>query len=257
MAERRLAASAITKRKGAPFPVVTAYDTPFAGFAETAGIDVLLVGDSLGNNVLGHPGTTPVDLIDMERHGAAVVRGTHRAHVIVDMPFGAYEASNEHAVHSAVRLIKHTGGSSIKLEGGLSSAPRIAAIVGARIPVCGHIGVLPQTAGLTSGFGMKRRREALMEDARALEAAGAFAIVLEMVDRDVAAEITAALSIPTIGIGSGPMCDAQVLVLHDVLGMYANPPSFVRRFADLATVATDGLRAYAEAVRGQEFPPRD
>jgi 3-methyl-2-oxobutanoate hydroxymethyltransferase len=256
MAERRLPATAIAKRKGAPFPVVTAYDTPFAGFAEAAGIDVILVGDSLGNVVLGHATTAQVELGDMERHGAAVVRGTQRAHVIIDMPFGSYEASDEDAVRSAVRLIKYSGGSSVKLEGGVASAPRIAAIVRARIPVCAHIGVMPQTASMTSGFGLKRARERLLADAHAVAEAGAFALVLEMVDYDVAAEITAALKIPTIGIGSGAATDAQVLVLYDMLGVYPYPPSFVKRFADIDQVATGALRAYAEEVRAGTFPPK-
>jgi 3-methyl-2-oxobutanoate hydroxymethyltransferase len=256
MAERRLAAPAIVKRKGTPFPVITAYDAPFARFAEAAGIDVILVGDTVGQVVLGHPGTTSVDLIDMERHAAAVVRGTKSAHIIGDLPFGSYEISNEDAVRSAVRLVKHAGVSSVKLEYSGSAADRTAAIVNAGVPVVGHIGVRPQTAALSTGFRLQRARDELLEDARAVEAAGAFAVVLEMVDQDITAEITAELSIPTIGIGSGPACDAQVLVLHDMLGMYPDPPPFSRQFADIATAATEGLRAYAKAVRSREFPLR-
>jgi 3-methyl-2-oxobutanoate hydroxymethyltransferase len=143
------------------------------------------------------------------------------------------------------------------LEGGIASASRIAAIVRSRIPVCGHIGVMPQTASMTSGFGLKRARERLLAEAKAIEEAGAFAIVLEMVDYEVAAEITAALKIPTIGIGSGAACDAQVLVLYDMLGVYPYPPSFVKRFADIDKIATGALRDYAEAVREGTFPPRD
>jgi 3-methyl-2-oxobutanoate hydroxymethyltransferase len=254
MAERRVSASMIVRRKGTPFAVITAYDAPFAHFAERAGIDVILVGDTLGQVVLGHAGTTPVDLVDMERHAAAVVRGTHHAHVIGDLPFGAYEASDEDAVRAAIRLVKHAGVSSVKLEHGRSAEARTAAIVGAGVPVVGHIGVRPQTAALSGGFRLQRERHSLMDDARAVEAAGAFAIVLEMVDDDIAAEITAALAIPTIGIGSGPACDAQVLVLHDMLGIYPDPPPFVRRFADIATVATDALRTYAEAVKTRAYP---
>jgi 3-methyl-2-oxobutanoate hydroxymethyltransferase len=250
---RRLSAATIRKRKGSPFPVITAYDAPFARFAEAAGIDVILVGDSLGNVVLGLPSTAPVELLDMERHGAAVARGAERAHVIVDMPFGSYEPSDADAVRSAVRLVK-VGATSVKLEGGRSAAPRIAAIVGAGIPVVGHIGVTPQTAELGEGFRTRRAREAILADARAVQEAGAFAIVLEMVDAEIAREVTATLTIPTIGIGSGPRCDAQVLVVYDALGLYPQPPPFAKKFADVAAVATDGLRAYAEAVRSGTFP---
>jgi 3-methyl-2-oxobutanoate hydroxymethyltransferase len=252
---RRLSAASIRKRKGSPFPVITAYDAPFARFAEAAGIDVLLVGDSLGNVVLGLPSTVTVELNDMERHGAAVARGSERAHVIVDMPFGSYEPSDADAVRSAVRLVKH-GATSVKLEGGRGAASRIAAIAGAGIPVVGHIGVTPQTAELGDGFRIRRAREAILADAHAVEEAGAFAIVLEMVDAEIAREVTGTLTIPTIGIGSGPWCDAQVLVLYDALGLYDDPPSFARKFADVATVATEGLRAYAQAVRSGSFPER-
>jgi 3-methyl-2-oxobutanoate hydroxymethyltransferase len=251
---RRVTAAAIRKRKGQRFPVITAYDAAFARFAEAAGIDVILVGDSLGNVVLGLPSTAPVEMEDMERHGGAVARGSERAHVIVDMPFGSYEPSDADAVRSAVRLIKH-GATSVKLEGGRAAAPRIAAIANAGIPVVGHIGVTPQTAGLGLGFRTRRQREALLDDARAVEAAGAFAIVLEMVDPEIAREATASLEIPTIGIGSGPTCDAQVLVLYDALGLHPNPPAFARVFADVAASATAGLRAYAEAVRSGGYPP--
>ena len=256
MGDRRVNAAALGKRKGVPFPVVTAYDAPFARFAETAGIDVLLVGDTLGMVVLGYSGTAPVDLIDMERHAAAVVRGTQTAHVIVDMPFGSYEADDSQAVKSAARLVKRTGASSVKLEGGVRSADRIRAIVQAGIPVVGHIGVLPQTASLGEGFRRRTVAEELLADARAVQAAGAFAVVLEMVGQPAAREITAALSIVTIGIGSGPFCDAQVLVTNDFLGMFPTPPPFVRKFAEVGEAATEGFRAYAEAVRSGAYPPR-
>ncbi len=250
----RLTAAAIRKRKGAPFPVITAYDAAFARIGEAAGIDVLLVGDSLGNVVLGLPSTAPVEMEDMERHGGAVARGSERAHVIVDMPFGSYEASDADAVRSAVRLVKH-GATSVKLEGGRPVASRIAAIVGAGIPVVGHVGVTPQTAALGLGFRTRRERESMLADARAVEEAGAFALVLEMVDPEIARELTATLHIPTIGIGSGPICDAQVLVLYDALGLHPAPPPFARVFADVAATATAGLRAYAEAVRSGAYPP--
>jgi 3-methyl-2-oxobutanoate hydroxymethyltransferase len=252
--KRRVAAAAITARKGTPFPVVTAYDAPFARCAEAAGIDVLMVGDSLGMVVLGHPQTTPVDLTDMIRHAAAVVRGSEKAHVIVDLPFGSYQTSDETAVESAIALVKHGGASSVKLEGGVEAAPRIRAIVRAGIPVCAHVGVLPQTAGLGAGFRLKRDRDRLLRDAEAVSEAGAFTVVLEMVDDALAREVTAQLPIPTIGIGAGPHCDAQVLVLHDVLGLYPDAPPFAKQYAALAQVATDALRSYAEDVRSRSFP---
>ncbi|GAC1548459.1 MAG: 3-methyl-2-oxobutanoate hydroxymethyltransferase [Vulcanimicrobiaceae bacterium] len=253
-APRRLTSAAIRARKGARFPVITAYDTPFARCAEAAGLDVVLVGDSLGMVVLGYDATTPVDLADMCRHGAAVARGTARAHVIVDMPFGSYEASDVEAIRSAVALVR-AGAGSVKVEGGVAVAPRIAAIVGAGIPVVAHIGVLPQTAAMGAGYARKNDRDALLADARAIEAAGAFAVVLEMVDAALAGEITRTLAIPTIGIGAGGACDAQVLVLHDVLGLFPDAPPFAKRYAELATVATSALSAYASDVRAGTFPP--
>lgn len=252
---RRLTASAIGRRKGKGcFPVVTAYDAPFAKFAQDAGIDVLLVGDSLGNVVLGYPETTPVTMADMIHHAKAVVRGTTRAHVMVDLPFGSYQASDEDAIGNAIRLVKDGGASSVKLEGGEAAAPRIAAIAGAGVPVVGHIGVMPQTAALGPGYKVRSDRARLLNDAHAVEAAGAYAIVLEAVDPTIAAEITASLHIPTIGIGAGPKCDAQVLVLHDVLGLYGSSPSFAKRYADIATVSLEALRAYAGDVRERRFP---
>lgn len=253
---RRVAASEIAARKGASFPVMTAYDAPFARCAEAAGIDVILVGDSLGMVVLGYDGTTPVQLIDMVRHTGAVTRSTTRAHVIADLPFGSYEASDEDAISSAIPLVKDGGASSVKLEGGAAAAPRIRAIVEAGIPVCAHIGLLPQTAALGEGFKLRRDRERLLRDAEAVAEAGAFAVVLEMVDHAVAGAITEQVGIPTIGIGSGPSCDAQVLVLHDVLGLYPDPPKFAKAYANLANDATNALRAFAGEVRSGAFPPR-
>jgi 3-methyl-2-oxobutanoate hydroxymethyltransferase len=247
---RRVTAGAIKRRKGKTlFPVVTAYDAPFAEFAERAGIDVILVGDSVGNVVLGYDETTPVTLDDMIHHAQAVCRGTSRAHIMVDMPFGSYQVSDEDAIRSAIRLVKDGGACSVKMEGGTEVAHRIRAIYGAGIPVVGHIGVMPQTASLGPGYKVRTNRERLIADAKAVEEAGAYAIVLEVIDHNVAREITNMLSIPTIGIGSGPYCDSQVLVLYDVLGMYPNAPSFVKRYADIGNVATEALRAYAADVR--------
>jgi len=251
---RRITSAAVRARKGTRFAVITAYDAPFARCAEEAGIDVLLVGDSLGNVVLGLDSTAPVELEDMCRHAAAVARGAKRAHVIVDLPFGTYQVSDEDAVRSAVALVK-AGATSVKLEGGAEVVSRIAAIVRAGIPVCAHIGVLPQTASGTAGFRRKSDLAKLLADGRAVEAAGAFAVVLEMVALDVTREVTRVLEIPTIGIGAGPDCDAQVLVLHDALGLYPEAPPFAKRFAELAQVATNALRAYASEVREGTFPP--
>jgi len=258
MAQRtaRLRAAEISARKGKPFPVITAYDAPFARCAEDAGIDIILVGDSLGVVVLGYASTVPVDLTDMLRHTAAVVRGALSAHVIADLPFGTYEASDADAVTHAIQLIKDGGASSVKLEGGREMASRIAAIVAAGVPVCAHIGLLPQTAPMGAGFGVRRDRDVLVEDAQAVADAGAFAVVLEVVDPEIAREITAQVAIPTIGIGSGPACDGQVLVLHDVLGLYPDPPRFAKAYANLANDATNALRAYAGEVRSGAFPTR-
>jgi 3-methyl-2-oxobutanoate hydroxymethyltransferase len=252
---RRITAAAVKRRKGKTlFPIATAYDAPFGQFVEEAGIDVILVGDSMGNVVLGYDETTPVTVEDILHHTQAVCRGTTRAHVIADMPFGSYQVSNEDALRCAIRFIKEGGACSVKLEGGVHESDRVRAIARAGIPVVGHIGVTPQTAGLGPGFKMRTNRERLIEDAQAIEAAGAYAIVLEVVDHEVSREITQMLSIPTIGIGSGPHCDSQVLVLHDILGMYPHSPSFAKRFAEIGKAATDALREFAEEVRAGSFP---
>jgi 3-methyl-2-oxobutanoate hydroxymethyltransferase len=249
--QNRVRSAEIRNRKGAPFAMVTAYDVSFCESIEAAGIDVVLVGDSLGNVILGYESTVSVTLEDMARHGSAVVRATTRSHVIIDMPFMSYEVSSEEAVRNAGFLVR-VGASSVKLEGAVH-APRIAAIVEAGIPVVAHIGVVPQTAALHDGFRKRSNRAELLADARAVAAAGAFAVVLEMVDGDVAAEITREIAIPTIGIGSGPFCDAQILVLNDLLGLSAQPPPFARRYADLRALATSALQSYADDVRGGRF----
>jgi 3-methyl-2-oxobutanoate hydroxymethyltransferase len=252
-AERRITAATIRARKGKRFAVITAYDTPFARCAEAAGIDVLLVGDSLGMVVLGYDSTSLVELDDMRRHAGAVARGSSRAHIIVDLPFGSYETSDADAVASAIALVK-SGAGSVKLEGGVRAAARIAAIVRAGIPVVAHIGVLPQTAAMGDGYRRKVDRSDVLADARAVETAGAFAVVLEMVDAALAAEITQTLAIPTIGIGSGAACDAQVLVMHDALGLYPGAPPFAKRFGEIAVAATSALERYASEVRDGTFP---
>lgn len=252
---RRLTAGAIKRRKGKVlFPIATAYDAPFAQFVEDAGIDVILVGDSLGNVVLGYDETTPVTVEQIVHHTQAVCRGTTRAHIIADMPFGSYQVSDEEAIRSAIRMVKDGGAYSVKLEGGVHESDRIRAIARTGIPVVGHIGVTPQTAGLGPGFKMRTHRDRLVEDAKAIEAAGAYAIVLEVVDHQISRDITAMLSIPTIGIGSGSHCDSQVLVLHDILGMYPHSPSFAKRYAEVGQLATEALREFAAEVRDGNFP---
>ena len=252
---RRITANAIRRRKGKDaFAVVTAYDAPFGRFAEEAGIDLILVGDSLGNVVLGYDETTPVTMEEMIHHSRAVMRGTSRAHVIVDMPFGSYQVNDDEAVRNAIRLVKEGGACSVKLEGAQREADRIRAIVAAGIPVVAHIGVTPQTAGLGPGYKVRTNHDRLLAEARAVEEAGAYALVLEVVEADLAAAVTKAVSIPTIGIGAGPHCDAQVLVLHDLLGMYPHSPRFAKRYAELGSAAVDALRAYASDVRERTFP---
>jgi 3-methyl-2-oxobutanoate hydroxymethyltransferase len=239
---------------GVPFPMITAYDAPFAGICEAAGIELLLVGDSYGMVSLGMQGTTQVELDDMIRASAAVTRGTQRAHIVTDLPFGSYEQSDEHAVTSALRLVKYGYAGSIKIEGDAAMTNRARAIAAAGVPVMGHIGVRPQTAGSSSGYRRQRDRDRLLEDALAFENAGAYAVVLEMVDRDIARTITEKIGIPTIGIGSGDGCDGQVLVLHDVLGLYEDPPPFAKRYADVRGTCIDAVRKFGEEVRSRQFP---
>jgi 3-methyl-2-oxobutanoate hydroxymethyltransferase len=252
---RRITAGAIKRRKGStPVPMVTAYDVPFARYAEEAGIDWILVGDSLGNNVLGYDETTPVTMEQMLHHTAAVSRSTARAHIVGDMPFGSYQVSDEEAVRNAIRFIKEAGAQSVKLEGGVYEAQRVRAIARVGIPVVGHIGITPQTASLGPGYKKRTHRDRLLEDALALQDAGAYAIVLEVVDAEIARELTEKLTMLTVGIGSGPHCDSQVLVMHDLLGMYPHSPPFARRFAEIGTAAVAGFREYAHAVKERRYP---
>jgi 3-methyl-2-oxobutanoate hydroxymethyltransferase len=245
---RRITAAALRARKGKPFPLVTVYDAAFARLAEQAGIDCVLVGDSLGMVVLGYEATLSVTLDDMCRHTAAVARGSEKLHIIGDLPFGSYEASDTDAVFSAAALIR-AGAQSVKLEGGRKRASRIRAIADAGIPVVAHLGVLPQTAGLDEGFKRRHDRDDLLADAQAVTEAGAFACVLEMVAADLAAEISARIAIPTIGIGSGTACDAQILVMHDILGLSENPPPFARCYTPLGEQTIAAFQAFAADVR--------
>ncbi|MBW2314377.1 MAG: 3-methyl-2-oxobutanoate hydroxymethyltransferase [Deltaproteobacteria bacterium] len=245
------------KRKAKPFTMLTAYDYTFARLFDEAGIDVLLVGDSLGNVVQGEATTLPVTLDEVVYHTRMVSRGVRRSLLVGDMPFGSYQVSPEDAVRSAIRLVKEGGAHAVKLEGGKHVAAAIERIVAAEIPVMGHVGLTPQAVHRMGGFRVQGRgeaRERVLADARAVEAAGAFAVVLEGVPVDLAHEITAALSIPTIGIGAGRGCDAQVLVMHDMLGLSDWTPSFVKQYANLGALASQAARAFADDVVNGKFP---
>jgi 3-methyl-2-oxobutanoate hydroxymethyltransferase len=247
------------KERGEKIAVLTAYDATFARLFDESGADMLLVGDSLGMVVQGHDTTLPVTLDEIIYHTRAVMRGVKRAHVIGDMPFGSYQASLEDGVANAMRLVKEGGCHSIKLEGGAQHAELVRRLVASGIPVMGHIGLTPQSVHQLGGFKVQGRdaggRERLLADARALEAAGTYAIVLEAIPSDIAREITEALTIPTIGIGGGVHCDGQVLVCYDMLGMDESfKPRFVRRFASLGTAIKDAVGAYVSEVRGGTFP---
>jgi 3-methyl-2-oxobutanoate hydroxymethyltransferase len=247
------------KERGEKIAVLTAYDATFARLFDESGADMLLVGDSLGMVVQGHDTTLPVTLDEIIYHTRAVMRGVKRAHVIGDMPFGSYQASLEDGIANAMRLVKEGGCHSIKLEGGAQHAELVRRLVASGIPVMGHIGLTPQSVHQLGGFKVQGRdaggRERLLADARALEAAGAYAIVLEAIPSDIAREITDALTIPTIGIGGGVHCDGQVLVCYDMLGMDESfKPRFVRRFAALGETIKAAVGAYVGEVRGGTFP---
>jgi 3-methyl-2-oxobutanoate hydroxymethyltransferase len=247
------------KRRGEKIVMVTAYDAPSARLADAVGIDLVLVGDSSGMVVHGRESTVPVTLDEIVFMTQWVARGAKRSIVVGDMPFGSYEISDEEAVRSAIRLVKEGGADVVKLERAGASVSRARAIVEAGIGVMGHVGLTPQTSTMLGGFKAQGRRseEALrmLQDARELEAAGCFAIVLEAVPAQVAELVTAQLSVPTIGIGAGGGTDGQVLVWHDMLGVYEErAPRFVKRYADLAGVITEALGRYADEVRSGAFP---
>lgn len=238
--------------------VLTAYDYSTALICDRAGADVLLVGDSAGMVVLGHLSTAPVNMEEMLIFCGAVSRGAKRAMIIGDMPFGSYQPSTNMAVENAVRFIKG-GCDAVKLEGGAEIADRVKAIVDAGVPVMGHIGLKPQTSSLWEGYRLQGRTAGsarrLVQDAQALEKAGVFSMVLEMVASEVAEAITSKVSVPTIGIGSGPGCDGQVLVLHDLLGIYEDiKPKFVKRYAELAKPIFDAVFSYTQDVKAGRFP---
>jgi 3-methyl-2-oxobutanoate hydroxymethyltransferase len=247
------------KERGEKIVMVTAYAAPGARFAEEAGVDLLLVGDTAAMVVLGHDGTVPVTMDEMLFMTRTVARTAGRPIVIGDMPFGSYQVSDEQAVENAIRFVKEAGADVVKLEGAGPSLSRVQAIVGAGIPVMGHVGLTPQSATMLGGFKAQGRTAAkalqLVADARALEAAGCFAVVLEAVPPAVAARITDALHVPTIGIGAGPDCDGQVLVYHDLLGLYeGRAPRFVKRYADVGSEIRRALGAYVADVRSGAFP---
>jgi 3-methyl-2-oxobutanoate hydroxymethyltransferase len=247
------------KRRGDRIVMVTAYDAPGARFADGAGIDVVLVGDSAAMVVLGHDSTVPATMDEMLVLTRAVTRGARRPLVIADMPFGSFQVSDEDALGNAIRFVKEAGADAVKLEGAGPTLSRVRALVGAGIPVMGHIGLTPQSATMLGGFKAQGRTaekaQRLVDDARALEAAGCFALVLEAVPSPVATRITETLAIPTIGIGAGAGCDGQVLVYHDLLGLYeARAPRFVKRYGALADEIRAALEKYAEDVRTGRFP---
>lgn len=258
----RLTVPAVRGRKvragGAPLVMVTAYDAPGARLADAAGVDMLLVGDSLAMVVLGHPDTLSVTVDDMAHHTAAVARAEPEALVVADLPWLSYHVSPQDTICNAARLIR-AGAQAVKLEGGAGRVPMIEALVAAEIPVMGHVGLTPQSVHALGGFRVQgRTAEAamqLVEGAKALEHAGCFAIVLEGVPADVAGLVTEAVGVPTIGIGAGADCDGQVLVYHDLLGLQDDlHPRFVRRYAELGAATVDALGRFAADVRSGEFP---
>ncbi len=249
---------AAMKRDGTKIVMVTAYDHPSARLASEAGIDMILVGDSAGNNVLGYDSTVPVTMDEAVMLTAAVARARPHSLVVGDMPFGSFQASDRDAIGNAVRLVK-AGADAVKLEGAGPMVSRVRAIVDGGVPVMGHVGLTPQSATMLGGMKAQGRTAAtarrLLRDARELEAAGAFALVLESVPARIAAHVTETLTIPTIGIGAGPGCDGQVLVWHDLLGINeGEAPRFVKRYADLANQTRVGLAGFAADVRAGAYP---
>ncbi len=247
------------KEAGSPIVMVTAYDAPSGRLADAAGVDMILVGDSAAMTVLGHDSTVPASMDEMLVLTRAVRRGARRPLIVADMPFGSFQVSNELAVTNAIRFVKDAGADAVKLEGAGPMLDRARAIVGAGVPVMGHIGLTPQSATALGGFKAQGRTAAkaaqLVSDALALERAGCFCLVLEAVPTPVAAKITSVLTIPTIGIGAGPAVDGQVLVWHDLLGLYdGHAPRFVKQYAQLAGAIQDAVEQYVGDVREHRFP---
>lgn len=247
------------KKQGKKLTMLTAYDYSTAKLFDEAGVDSMLVGDSLGMTILGYDSTLPVTMEDMIHHTKAVVRGAKNALVVGDMPYMSYHLSVQQAVENAGRFIKEAGAQAVKLEGGAAFCPEIEAMTRASIPVVGHLGLTPQSINAFGGFKVQGKSEEaarkIIEDAQALEAAGAFAIVLECVPAKLAEIITAKVAVPTIGIGAGAGCDGQVLVYQDMLGMYDNfTPKFVRKFAEVGAMMKQGVQEYCAAVQDSSFP---
>jgi 3-methyl-2-oxobutanoate hydroxymethyltransferase len=247
------------KKRRERIVMVTAYDYPSGSLADAAGVDIALVGDSAAMTVLGYESTVPATMDEMVMLTRAAVRGAKRPLVVADMPFGSFQISDEEAVRNAVRFVKEAGADAVKVEGAGLTVSRVLALVGVGIPVMGHIGLTPQSATMLGGFRAQGRTSArarqLLEDSRTLEQAGCFSLVLEAVPAPVAARITEDLAIPTIGIGSGRDCDGQVLVYHDLLGLYqGKAPRFVKRYAELAPEIQGAIERYAADVRSGAFP---
>jgi 3-methyl-2-oxobutanoate hydroxymethyltransferase len=251
---------AAAKARGEKWPMITSYDAMTANLFDEAGIPVMLVGDSAAMVVYGYDSTVPVSVDELIPLTAAVVRGSKRAMVLADLPFGSYQASPAQALATAARFLKETGAHGVKLEGGHRVVPQVEALVAAGVPVMAHLGLTPQSVNAFGGFRVQGRGEdgdQLLADAKALQAAGAFAVVLEAVPADLAARVTASLTVPTVGIGAGPDCDAQVLVWQDLAGLTPRTPKFVKEYADLKSVLTGAVRTYAEEVVAGAFPTTD
>lgn len=247
------------KQQGRKIVMITAYDALFGALVDAAGVDVVLVGDSVAPVLAGEETTLPATVEQMIYHGRIVRRGVKRALVVVDLPFLSYQVSIPEAVRNAGRILKETGAAAVKLEGGAAWAPTIAALVGAGIPVMGHLGFTPQAVHQLGGFKIQGKQpdaaDRLVEDARALEQAGVFAMVLELMPGAVAAAASRAVSVPTIGIGAGPECDGQVLVLHDMLGLNEGfAPKFLKRYAELGQAVREAVGRFGEEVRGGGYP---
>lgn len=248
-----------SKERGERLVCLTAYDYTMARIVDEAGIDIILVGDSIGNTLLGYGNTVPVTLDEIVMHTRAVRRGVQRALLVADMPYGSFHTGADDAVRNALRLIKDGAAEAIKLEGGSKRAPLVKRLVDEEIPVMGHIGLTPQSVNMLGGYRVQGKTaetaRALLDDAKALEDAGAFAIVLEVVPREIAKLITESVKIPTIGIGAGANCDIQVLVIHDLLGLsFGKLARFVRQYADMKQTMTEAISRYAEDVRTGAYP---
>nr|WP_321401766.1 3-methyl-2-oxobutanoate hydroxymethyltransferase [uncultured Desulfobacter sp.] len=246
------------KQEGKKITALTAYDYPSALMVDRAGIDLILVGDSVGMAVQGWDTTLPVTMDEMIYHTKLVTRACSRALVVGDMPFMSYQSGMDKAVENAGRFLKEAGATAVKLEGGADVCPAISAMAKAGIPVQAHIGLTPQSVHQMGGFKVQRDEERLLKDAKDVQAAGAFSVVLEGIPAAIAEKITKSLTIPTIGIGAGPSCDGQILVLHDMLGMHDGfIPKFVKKFVDVYSLANQGLTEYAKEVQDGTFPSKE